>query len=237
MSSRITQAPPHEPANENLGEVLDETLAPELDERQLAPNPATPKRLAAFLAIAAVVLIGLNLRVGVASAAALFHDLQLLLGYGPLVAATLPSIPVVCFAVAGAATSWLTRLVGLERAIRIVVAAPDGAGFPDGLAGPRVGAALPAEPRPPSLRVSLMSVRARGSAMRAAANRARSRWAAMSSTVRPEVRYSGVALARDAYAKSQASPADRKAADDLRRANRRAADQARYRARKKGTAA
>ena len=120
--SSLAPAPPaHGKEAENLGEVLDETLAPELDERQIAPKPATPKRFAAFLAIVAVVLIGLNLRVGVASAAALFHDLQLLLGYGPLVAATLPSIPVICFAVAGAATSWLTRLVGLERAIAVAL--------------------------------------------------------------------------------------------------------------------
>ncbi|GAB2502261.1 MFS transporter [Promicromonospora xylanilytica] len=74
-----------------------------------------------LVTLSAVVLLGLNMRVGVVSASALFHDLQQLLGYGPLVAATLPAIPVVCFAVAGAATTWLTRLVGLERAIGIAL--------------------------------------------------------------------------------------------------------------------
>ncbi|GIU54651.1 hypothetical protein NicSoilC12_04000 [Arthrobacter sp. NicSoilC12] len=67
--------------------------------------------------VVALVLIGLNLRAGITGAAALFHDLQAVLGYGPLIAALLPSIPTLCFAVAGAATSWLTRQLGLEKAI------------------------------------------------------------------------------------------------------------------------
>ncbi len=67
--------------------------------------------------VVAVVLIGLNLRAGITGAAALLHDLQQVLGYGPLVAAVVPSIPTLSFAVAGAATSWLTRRLGLEKAI------------------------------------------------------------------------------------------------------------------------
>ncbi len=67
--------------------------------------------------VVAIVLIGLNLRAGITGAAALLHDLQQVLGYGPLVAAIIPSIPTLCFAVAGAATSWLTRRLGLEKAI------------------------------------------------------------------------------------------------------------------------
>lgn len=74
-------------------------------------------RLTLGLAVVAVVLLGLNLRVAVASAAALFPALQELLGYGPLVAATLPAIPVVCFAFAGLATTWLMGRLGLERAM------------------------------------------------------------------------------------------------------------------------
>lgn len=68
-------------------------------------------------AVVALVLIGLNLRAGITGAAALLHDLQAVLGYGPLVASVIPSIPTLCFAVAGAATSWLTRRLGLEKAI------------------------------------------------------------------------------------------------------------------------
>ena len=86
------------------------------------PAPKPRKRLVAAFGILAVVLIGLNLRAGISSASALYHDLQLVLGYGPLTAALLPSIPTLCFAVAGAATSWLVRRVGVEKAIAIALA-------------------------------------------------------------------------------------------------------------------
>ena len=45
-----------------------------------------------------------------------------MLGYGPLVAAIIPSIPTLCFAVAGAATSWLTGRLGVEKAILVSLA-------------------------------------------------------------------------------------------------------------------
>ena len=43
-----------------------------------APGPTTQtrKRLAAAFGILAIVLIGLNLRAGISSASALYHDLQ-----------------------------------------------------------------------------------------------------------------------------------------------------------------
>ncbi|MFD1212075.1 MFS transporter, partial [Arthrobacter sp. GCM10027362] len=90
---------------------------PAPEPREHVPAP----RRRAVLAAAAVVLIGLNLRAGIASAAALYHDLQQLLGYGPVIAALLPSIPVLCFALAGAATAWLVRRVGLERSIALAL--------------------------------------------------------------------------------------------------------------------
>ncbi|MHC6177892.1 MFS transporter [Glutamicibacter sp. X7] len=71
------------------------------------------------LAVVAVVLVGLNLRMGIASASPLFHELQELLGYGTFVASLLPTIPVLCFAVAGAATSVLIRRTGLELGIAL----------------------------------------------------------------------------------------------------------------------
>ncbi|MCX6498992.1 MAG: MFS transporter [Arthrobacter sp.] len=77
----------------------------------------TRTRTVAVLGTIAIVLIGLNLRAGISGASALFHDLQQVLGYGAFVAAIVPSIPTLCFAVAGAATSWLTRLLGVEKAI------------------------------------------------------------------------------------------------------------------------
>lgn len=78
--------------------------------------PLRTRTVAVFGTIA-IVLIGLNLRAGISGASALFHDLQAVLGYGAFVAAIVPSVPTLCFAVAGAATSWLTRLLGVEKAI------------------------------------------------------------------------------------------------------------------------
>ncbi|WP_347108177.1 MFS transporter [Paenarthrobacter sp. S56] len=83
---------------------------------------ASKPRVVVVLGVIAVVLIGLNLRAGITSAAALFHELQQFLGYGALVASILPSIPLLCFAVAGLGTSWLTRRVGVEKAIFIALA-------------------------------------------------------------------------------------------------------------------
>jgi CP family cyanate transporter-like MFS transporter len=87
-----------------------------------APAPAARPRAAVVFGVIALVLIGLNLRAGITGASALLHDLQAVLGYGPLVAAIIPSIPTLCFAVAGAATSWLTGRVGVEKAILLALA-------------------------------------------------------------------------------------------------------------------
>jgi CP family cyanate transporter-like MFS transporter len=94
-----------------------------------APSPAPPAlastpprpRTAVVLGVIALVLIGLNLRAGITSASALLHDLQMVLGYGPLVAAIIPSIPTLCFAVAGAGTSWLTGRLGVEKSILLAL--------------------------------------------------------------------------------------------------------------------
>lgn len=86
-------------------------------------SDAPPKpRTAVVFGVIALVLIGLNLRAGIAGASALLHDLQQVLGYGALVAALIPSIPTLCFAVAGAATSWLTGRLGVEKAILLALA-------------------------------------------------------------------------------------------------------------------
>ncbi|WP_028265218.1 MFS transporter [Arthrobacter sp. MA-N2] len=83
---------------------------------------APKSRMVAVVGIIAVTLIGLNLRAGITSAAALFHDLQAFLGYGALVASILPSIPLLCFAVAGLGTSWLSRRIGVEKSIFVALA-------------------------------------------------------------------------------------------------------------------
>lgn len=86
-------------------------------------STTSPKpRATVVLGVIALVLIGLNLRAGITGASALLHDLQLMLGYGPLVAAIIPSIPTLCFAVAGAGTSWLTGRLGIEKAILLSLA-------------------------------------------------------------------------------------------------------------------
>jgi CP family cyanate transporter-like MFS transporter len=86
---------------------------------QTAPSapPRVRTRTVAVFGTIAIVLIGLNLRAGISGAGALFHDLQAALGYGAFVAAIVPSVPTLCFAVAGATTSWLTRRLGVEKAI------------------------------------------------------------------------------------------------------------------------
>ncbi|MEG0214345.1 MFS transporter, partial [Glutamicibacter sp.] len=55
----------------------------------------------------------------IASASPLFHDLQEMMGYGTFIASLLPTIPVLCFAVAGAATSLVIGRTGLELGIAL----------------------------------------------------------------------------------------------------------------------
>jgi CP family cyanate transporter-like MFS transporter len=86
------------------------------------PAAQAKPRSAVVFGVIALVLIGLNLRAGITGASALLHDLQDVLGYGPLVAATIPSIPTLCFALAGAGTSWLTGRLGVEKAILLALA-------------------------------------------------------------------------------------------------------------------
>ncbi|WP_372697553.1 MFS transporter [Arthrobacter sp. JSM 101049] len=111
--------PPHAPAAEHAAGPAPEH-APETAPEQ-ALEAVVRTRFVVVLGVVAVVLVGLNLRAGIASAAALFHDLQAVLGYGPLVAAVLPSIPTLTFAFAGAATSWLVRRMGVERTILLAL--------------------------------------------------------------------------------------------------------------------
>jgi len=96
--------------------------APVAAQAAPASAAAAKPRSAVVAAVVALVLIGLNLRAGITGASALLHDLQAVLGYGALVAAVIPSIPTLCFAVAGAATSWLTGKLGVEKAILLSLA-------------------------------------------------------------------------------------------------------------------
>lgn len=84
-----------------------------------APQARKSPWVVGALAVAAVILVGLNLRMGISSASPLFHELQEMLGYGTFIASMLPTIPVLCFAVAGAATSLVIRRTGLELGIAL----------------------------------------------------------------------------------------------------------------------
>jgi len=107
MTSEATQQPPGPTASGSAATIAVEPVS---------GTTRRPRWLTGLLAITAVVLVGLNLRAAIASAAPLFHDLEVMLGYGTLVAALLPTIPVLCFAFAGAGTAWLVKRTGLEWA-------------------------------------------------------------------------------------------------------------------------
>ena len=122
MNSESTRQPSAPP--QAMEDVAAEMVAAEAAVGAPVPPMAPARRNRWFsgaLAVAAVVLVGLNLRAGIASAAPLFHDLEELLGYGTLVASLLPTIPVLCFAFAGAGTAWLVKRTGLERAIGVAL--------------------------------------------------------------------------------------------------------------------
>ncbi|MEU8585132.1 MFS transporter [Streptomyces abikoensis] len=83
----------------------------------------TRARTGLLTSLAAVLLIALNLRLGISSAAALLDALRADLGFSPLVAALLPTLPSLCFAAAGAGTGTLARRLGAERTVLAAVVA------------------------------------------------------------------------------------------------------------------
>ncbi|WP_246238681.1 CynX/NimT family MFS transporter [Acrocarpospora corrugata] len=62
-----------------------------------------------------MVLAALNLRVAVTSVGAVLHEINSGLGMSGLVSGLLTTLPVLCFAVFGAATPWLARRMGEHR--------------------------------------------------------------------------------------------------------------------------
>ncbi|MCC3774599.1 MFS transporter [Streptomyces sp. UNOB3_S3] len=85
--------------------------------------PTTPRTRAGLLTAVAVLLVALNLRLGMSSAAALLDALRADLGFSPFVAALLPTLPSLCFAAAGAGTGAVARRLGAERTVLAAVAA------------------------------------------------------------------------------------------------------------------
>ncbi|MEV0262170.1 MFS transporter [Streptomyces sp. NPDC050617] len=84
--------------------------------------PTAPVR-SALIAGAGIVLIALNLRLGISSAAALLDELRVDPGLGPPAAALLPALPTLAFAAAGAGTATLARRLGAERTVLLALAA------------------------------------------------------------------------------------------------------------------
>ncbi|WP_188270181.1 MULTISPECIES: MFS transporter [unclassified Streptomyces] len=78
---------------------------------------------ATWLVGAGIVLIAFNLRLSVSSASALLEPLRERIGFGPVVAALVPTLPTLCFAVMGACGALLARRVGTERAVLLALAA------------------------------------------------------------------------------------------------------------------
>ncbi|GHD09102.1 MFS transporter [Zhihengliuella salsuginis] len=121
MTSEATQHPPRSTTAPEESATATIAVEPSGPARKSAGPRRRPGWVKGLLAVVAVVLVGLNLRAGIASAAPLFHDLEGLLGYSTLVASLLPTIPVLCFAFAGAGTAWLVKRVGLEWALAIAL--------------------------------------------------------------------------------------------------------------------
>ncbi|MFF7247378.1 MFS transporter [Embleya sp. NPDC008237] len=83
-------------------------------------DPAGRTR-AAWLAGVGIVLIAFNLRLGISSAAALLEALRDTLGFGPVTASLLPTLPTLCFAAAGLTAAPLARRFGTERAVLVAL--------------------------------------------------------------------------------------------------------------------
>ncbi|WP_406279092.1 MFS transporter [Embleya sp. NBC_00896] len=89
-----------------------------------APSVDTAARArAAWLAGAGIVLIAFNLRLGISSAAALLEALRGTLGFGPVTASLMPTLPTLCFAAAGLTAAPLARRLGTERAVLVALVA------------------------------------------------------------------------------------------------------------------
>ncbi|MFE6775755.1 MFS transporter [Streptomyces sp. NPDC057702] len=85
--------------------------------------PGRSRPGAAWLTVVGVVLIAFNLRLAVSSSAALLEQVRAQLGFGPLVASLVPTVPTLCFAAVGATSAMLARRVGTEPAVLLALGA------------------------------------------------------------------------------------------------------------------
>ncbi|QKW49784.1 MFS transporter [Streptomyces buecherae] len=78
---------------------------------------------AAWLTAAGIVLIAFNLRLAISSSSALLEQVRAQLGFGPLVASLVPTLPTLCFAAVGSTSAMLARRVGTEPAVFLALGA------------------------------------------------------------------------------------------------------------------
>ncbi|WP_217188939.1 hypothetical protein [Streptomyces buecherae] len=78
---------------------------------------------AAWLTAAGIVLIAFNLRLAISSSSALLEQVRAQLGFGPLVASLVPTLPTLCFAAVGSTSALLARRVGAEPAVFLALGA------------------------------------------------------------------------------------------------------------------
>lgn len=94
-----------------------------LDGPVTSPAPTRRGRTgSAWLVGAAIVLLALNLRVAIGSVGVVVEPLRDDLGMSATVAGVLTTLPVLCFALFGATTSHVVRLLGLDRTAAVLLA-------------------------------------------------------------------------------------------------------------------
>ena len=85
-------------------------------------SAAPPDRLGVALAVAGIVLVGLNLRPAVASLSPIYEAVARSFAVGNGARSVMGSLPVFCFAIFGALTPRLARRIGLARSLALAMA-------------------------------------------------------------------------------------------------------------------
>lgn len=85
-------------------------------------SAAPPDRLGVALAVAGIVLVGLNLRPAVVSLSPIYEAVARSLAMGNGARSVMGSLPVFCFAIFGALTPRLVRRIGLARSLALAMA-------------------------------------------------------------------------------------------------------------------
>ena len=84
--------------------------------------PPPPNRLGVSLAVAGIVLVGVNLRPAVVAVSPIYETISGSFPVGNAARSVMGSLPVFCFAIFGALTPWLARRIGLARSLALAMA-------------------------------------------------------------------------------------------------------------------